>query len=223
MVVPDDRSGDVVHCPQCDRELDIPVVAAPLPPPPLPADADDHLPLPVVVDPLVAAPVHVPGDRDRRLACAIGWSLTVLALLNAAPAATVLFRPPGSGVAGLEPWAAGILLLGILQLCYAFYLLQVPDWSSARVVSFVTLAIAALYALAAGMRSLASPGHRVMELLALDDNRFSTRQETLWCFAMALLTGTLSYLAGRVSNQWARRARQTHDERSAATGQRTER
>jgi hypothetical protein len=83
----------------------------------------------------------------------------------------------------------------------------VPDWSSTRVVSVVTLGIATAYAIAAGTRMLASPGNRVMEFLELDGNLFSSRQETLWCFAMVLLTGTLSYLAGRASTQWSRRAR----------------
>ena len=149
---------------------------------------------------------HVPRDHDQHMVQAIGWSLALLALLNAVPVAIALLRAEEPGATQLERWAVGILLLGILQLCYAIYLLQVPDWSSARVVSFVTLAVATVYALMAGMRMLAGTGNRVMESLELDGNLFSSRQESLWCLAMVLLTGTLSYLAGRVSIQWSRRA-----------------
>lgn len=215
MVVPDDRSGDVVHCTQCDRAVTIPVVQTPSPPPLPPGPPDepqsaivvDTQPA-IVVDTLAEVRASVPRDHGRHTVQAIGWSLALLALLNAVPVAIVLLRPQEPGAIHLERWALGILLLGILQLCYAVYLLQVPDWSSARVVSVVTLGIATAYALMAGMRLLAGPGNRVMESLELDGNLFSSRQESLWCFALVLLTGTLSYLAGRASIQWSRRGRE---------------
>jgi hypothetical protein len=206
MVVPDDRSGEVLHCTQCDRELTIPLVQT-HPPPPVPPPTPGEAQPAIVVDTLVEARANLRIDHDRRMVQAIAWSLALLALLNAVPVAIAFLRPEEPGATHLERWALGIMLLGILQLCYAIYLLQVPDWSSTRVVSVVTLGIATAYAIAAGTRMLASPGNRVMEFLELDGNLFSSRQETLWCFAMVLLTGTLSYLAGRASTQWSRRAR----------------
>ena len=145
MVVPDDRSGEVLHCTQCDRELTIPVVQTPPPPPVRPPTPGEEQPA-ILVDTLVEARANLRIDHDRRRVQAIAWSLALLALLNAVPVAIVFLRPEEPGATHLERWALGILLLGILQLCYAIYLLQVPDWSSARVVSVVTLGIATAYA-----------------------------------------------------------------------------
>ena len=110
--------------------------------PPVPPSTSDEAQPAIVVDTLVEVRANVPRDHDQHMVQAIGWSLALLALLNAVPVAIVLLRPQDPGATHLERWALGILLLGILQLCYAIYLLQVPDWSSARVVSFVTLGIA---------------------------------------------------------------------------------
>ena len=113
-------------------------------------------------------------------------------------------------------WACAALLLGFLELCYAVYLLQLPDWSSLRVVSIVTLGIAAVYAAVAGIRLLAAPGNRLMEFWELDGNVFSSSQEALWCLMLVLLTGSLSYAVGHLCTRWSRRACTAATERSAA-------
>ncbi|MHB0959267.1 MAG: hypothetical protein ACYC6N_13690 [Pirellulaceae bacterium] len=206
MVVADDQSGAMVRCIQCDRALTIPEMEAPLPPPGPPAAGVDEQPV-IVVDTQFESRRHSHIDRERRMLGFLALALIMLALLGAVPAALALLQPGTFGPVRLERWAGAVLLLGILQLCYSVYLLQLPDWSSLRVVSFVTLAIAALYAGVAGIRLLAGPGNRIMEFWELDGNAFSSSQEALWCFMLVLLTGSLSYLAGHLSTQWSRRAR----------------
>ena len=147
------------------------------------------------------------GDRDRRRLRFLALALVLLAILGARiPVAIALLQPRDLGPLHLERWSCAVLLVGMLELSYAVYLLQLPDWSSLRVVSFVTLGIAAVYAAVAGIRLLAASGNRVMEFWELDGNVFSSSQEALWCFLMVLLTGSLSYLAGRLGAQWSRRA-----------------
>ncbi len=202
LVVPDDRSGDVVRCTACARELAIPEVQAPLPPPVPDAPADDGRPA-IRIDMTIGARPSARVDPGRRLARTIGWCLALLSAISVLPVAIALWR---SHSIALERWALGLLILAALQLSYAVYLVQLPDWSSMRVVSIVTLGIAALYAVLAGMRMLAAPGNSVLEALELEGNLFSSRQQILWCFAMMLLTSSLSYLAGRASGRWSREA-----------------
>jgi hypothetical protein len=211
MVVSDDQSGAVIHCSQCDRPLTIPAVQAPPPPPIAPPALVDEEPA-IVVNTMVESRTHSRSDRDRPRLQLVALALVLLALLGVIPVALALMQPRDIGPVHLERWSCAVLLVGILELAYAVYLLQLPDWSSMRVVSFVTLGIAAVYAAVAGIRLLAASGNRVMEFWELDGNGFSSSQEALWCFMMVLLTGSLSYLAGRFGAQWSRR---THD---ASTG-----
>lgn len=106
----------------------------------------------------------------------------------------------------LERWAVGLLWISIVYVVYAFYLVQIPDWSSIRVVALVTLTVTSLHAALAGLRLLVAGGNWLTQYLDLDGNRFSSAQEAGWCFIMVLLTGSLSYAAGRYSSRWSRAA-----------------
>jgi hypothetical protein len=215
MVVSEDQSGTVLRCPQCVCPLEIPAVQVPPPAPdPLSAFADEQPA--IVVDTRIERRTHAPIDGDRSQLWLIALALLGLALLGAVPVAIALCAPKDVGVVRLERWACAALLLGFLELCYAVYLLQLPDWSSLRVVSFVTLGIAAVYAAVAGIRLLAAPGNRLMEFWELDGNVFSSSQEALWCLMLVILTGSLSYVVGRLCTQWSRRAHNAATERSAA-------
>ncbi len=101
-----------------------------------------------------------------------------------------------------QRWAYGLILLGILQLAYAIYLAQIPDWSSVWVVSLATLLLATAYATLMGIRLLASDDNAIIGFFDLHDNPFTSGQEAGWCFLMLLQTGLLSFLAGRFGTRW---------------------
>ena len=187
----------VLRCAQCDRPLTIPAVQAPPPPPHRPDVASSRKSRP-------SSSIRRSSSELARVAtetvagCGSSpWPWSCWPSLGAVPVAIALLQPRDLDLVHLERWACAVLLVGMLELSYAVYLLQLPDWSSLRVVSFVTLGIAAVYAAVAGIRLLAASGNRVMEFWELDGNVFSSSQEALWCFLMVLLTGSLSYLAGR--------------------------
>lgn len=186
----------------------MPSVDAPLPPPVPEPPQDDEQPA-IVVNTFTVSHAGVRVDPERHTLQSIGWSLALLALLGTVPVALAVLRSRAGESLQLERWALAVLMVGVLELSYAVFLLQIPDRSAARVVSIVTLMVATLYAIMAGLRMLAAPGNRVMELLELDANMFSSRQESLWCFAMVLLTGTLSYVAGRAARAEQRTADRT--------------
>lgn len=215
MVVSEDQSGTVLRCSQCDCPLEIPAVPVPPPPPDPPSASADEQPA-IVVDTRIERRTHAPIDGTRRQLWLIALALMGLALWGAVPVAIAMCEPKEFGAVRLERWACAALLLGFLELCYAVYLLQLPDWSSLRVVSIVTLGIAAVYAAVAGIRLLAAPGNRLMEFWELDGNVFSSSQEALWCLMLVLLTGSLSYAVGHLCTRWSRRACTAATERSAA-------
>jgi hypothetical protein len=96
-----------------------------------------------------------------------------------------------------------LFFLGLIQIAYAFYLGQLPDWSCSWVLTAVTLLQASVYA-AVITALLLTQGHsqfiRFLDLRAhLDSGR-----ATLWCFVMLCLSGLVAYFCGRVSIRWRR-------------------
>ncbi len=103
---------------------------------------------------------------------------------------------------GMTHWVHALLFVAMLQLAYAIYLTQVPDWSSLWVVTIMMLALASTYAMLMCLRLLAGDGNRLLQLLELHVNQFSAAQEAGWCFIMLLLTGLFSYFTGRIAAVW---------------------
>jgi hypothetical protein len=204
-----------MRCPHCDRVLRIPraaVAPPPAPPrPPLPPPADEAISeseLPVVV------PLPSPGpllrrrpfhQRRRQL---LALALALLACFSALPVVLVLAEPARDvtrelvNAPTLDTWALLVVLAFLLQLVYVLYLLQIPDWSAAWVVSLFLLSISTAYATLLGIRLLASGGNAIVAWLQLERNPFSRGQEVLWCLLMTLLTGMLTYVTGRFAQRW---------------------
>lgn len=179
-------------------------------PPPPPAPGSDEQPL-VIVN-TDAPPLHrSSADPSLLTVRLLALGVAVLALLELFPvilAAHESWHQQASSWLGgsvLAPWAFAAILVSILHLVYMVYLLQLPDYSCARVVSLFLLLISTGHALILGVRTLAPAGNRMMAALALESNRFSSQQESLWCFLMMTLTGVLSYAAGRAASRWRAR------------------
>jgi hypothetical protein len=105
--------------------------------------------------------------------------------------------------AGVENWAWLVLLVGGIQLVYAFYMVQLPDWSTTWVVMFVNAVVAMLYAAGLGVALMAKADNEVILSLGL-----STVQQSgylsPWCCMMTLLLSLLTYFLVRISLKWRR-------------------
>ena len=205
-VVPDDAAGKTVRCSRCNSELEVPEVDAPQPPPaPSQVPADQPA---IVVTPAPLPSRRQVRDPHKQAIQLVSAGVAILALLNTIPIVVAVRQPdsnaPATWLGGrvLEAWALAIILVTILQLVYLLYLLQLPDYSSLRMVSLLLLLISTSYALVLAVRLLASQGNGIMEMLGLDSNAFSSSQESLWCFLMTILTGVMSYVAGRAASRW---------------------
>jgi hypothetical protein len=101
---------------------------------------------------------------------------------------------------GVSNWAFVLLLIGLVQGVYAFYLVQLPDWSTVWVASIVMLIAAAAHAMLLTVLALGGGNTPLAAGLQLDE--FADQRPELVCLIMLSLTGLLSYLLGRASFRW---------------------
>ncbi len=100
-------------------------------------------------------------------------------------------------------WAFMLFFLGLIHLAYAIYLAQLPDWSSAWVLTGVTLGQGAIYAMLLTAIYLVRGRSQLVQALDLGPY-VDNGQAIAWCFIMLLLTGLTAYFCGRVSIRWRR-------------------
>ncbi len=133
-----------------------------------------------------------PGKIQTVQLLAIGLALA--ALFQAAPA-TMHWN-----IAIAPDWAQLVLLLAIVQLAYVAWMLTVPDWSSVWVSMLVCALVAAIYGAAMAI-FLYTPRDAPLMLELEEGVRYSAGG---WCAAVVLLTGMMTFVAGRVSGGWRR-------------------
>jgi hypothetical protein len=150
-------------------------------------------------DRLPARPTHLPADvtepgpEQRQTALR-------LAIAVAAPAVLSLLPVVLSGHANLlaaPPWALWAVLLAVVQLIYAGWMVNAPDWASARVQMIVCAAATTIYAMAMTL-VLITPVNRPL-ILGLGEAR---RLAPGWCGVMFLLLGVATWYCGRTSARW---------------------
>ncbi|MCO6456570.1 MAG: hypothetical protein J5I93_14830, partial [Pirellulaceae bacterium] len=101
---------------------------------------------------------------------------------------------------GIARWTWLLLVLGCVQLAYALYVVQLPDWSSVWVVALACLGLAAAYAMVLGAVLLSTADNGFIQFMHL--HLVPRRQTSRWCFMMLSLTSLLTYFAGRAAVRW---------------------
>lgn len=197
--------------------MDPKAIPSPLMPPPLRADAAVIAPPPAMPPPvpgssppLAPSPraVALPGVEHSWLrrwpVYQLGMWVLAAAAVSAIPALLdIVAQVRQDEPAGISRWALAVLLASGLQAAYAVYLLQLPDWGTAWVVSFVMLAFAAGYAALLGALTLASQQSQLVQALELGET-LSGGGAAIWCLAMLGTYALLAYFSGRVSFRWRR-------------------
>jgi hypothetical protein len=188
-----------------------PTAAAPSapPPPPLPATAEKTQTV-AEPPPLLPEKPNLPGIEtlpDQRWTCYyLAIALALMGLFNMSPGVWDIFQQIKKDAAeDIYFWAYVLLLIGMIQLVYAVYLAQLPDWSSVWVVSLLTLLMAVAYAMLLGLVLLAKEESGVIATLQLAD-QLRNNHATLWCFMMLSVTSLYTYFSGRAGVRW----HQTH-------------
>jgi hypothetical protein len=174
------------------------LVPTPLPrePEPLPP------PLPTSVKSPAPTAARPPTNRQWLVAQILAAALAAAALFAAAPAAwdVVLYARAEEG-ALVSRWALAAIALAAVQLAYAAYLAQLPDWSSGWIVTLWSLAAAAGYAGLLGLTLIAGPESRLIQFLDLADV-LPTGRASMWCLCMTTIMASLAFFAGRTSLRW---------------------
>jgi hypothetical protein len=181
-------------------------------PPPIPAAKPPPLPRPLPAKPAAAEPSSPPepaqgyqAEPERRMTVyQLAAALALAALFSTIPAIMdVIEHLTAFGSAGVSRWAVLLLLAGCLQIAYAVYLAQLPDWSVVWVASLVSLVLATVYAMLLGVFVFADEHSQFIRVLELED-KLSGNRAAGWCVIMLSLSCLLAYGMGRFSVRWHR-------------------
>jgi hypothetical protein len=105
-------------------------------------------------------------------------------------------------LSGVPRWAYFLILLGAVQLAYALYVGQLPDWSAIWMATLFTLLLSAAYATVIGFLMLVSEESGTLALVQLAE---PMRHKAIsWCFVMLSVNCLLTYLGGRSAANWYR-------------------
>ena len=99
-------------------------------------------------------------------------------------------------------WECVSLLIAAVQLVYAIYLAQLPDWSSVWVVAILSLIVTTLYATLMGAVVFGDSDSLLVRTLELSEP--VRRKATLWCVSMVSICALLTYFCGRIGVRWRR-------------------
>ncbi len=147
------------------------------------------------------------ADAARTLAAyQLAFALAAAALFSVVPAVwdVVEFLRTADS-AFVARWALALFFLGVVQLAYAVYLFQLPDWTTVWVVTLFSLALAAVYAAVLGLVLLSPPDGFLVGSGGLQlADKLSGGKAALWCLCMISLSTILAFFAGRLGTSWHR-------------------
>ena len=174
--------------------------------PAAPPLADLLAPPPIFVPqikPQVPAALH--DDAARTLAAYwLSAALAAAALFSVAPAVwdVVEFLQIAESQF-VARWALVLFFLGVVQLAYAVYLFQLPDWATVWVVTLFSLSTAAIYAGVLGLVLLSRADGFLVgpQGLQLAD-KLAGGKAALWCVCMVSVSTILAFFAGKLSTRW---------------------
>jgi hypothetical protein len=141
-------------------------------------------------------------ERERRWTClSLGVALALIGVFGAVPAVMEIAEYARSdGMIPIARWAWLALLAAAVQIGYAVYAAQLPDWSTAWVVTLAGAALATFYAFLLGLTFVAGDSS-IVSLLELNDQA-PQGKAARWCFAMLGILGVYAYFAGRSALRW---------------------
>jgi hypothetical protein len=174
----------------------------------------------VVDEPPRAPPVLAREKASAQLHADAGRTLAVYQLAAALVAAAVLSVVPAvwdvvqfvqSAEIDAPPvarWALVLFFLAVVQMAYAVYLFQLPDWSSVWVVTVLLLTQAAGYAGVLGIVLTSDTSGLLVGAQGLQlADKLADGKAALWCLCMVSVATILAFFAGRMSLTWQRAER----------------
>ena len=175
-----------------------------------PAEEWAAAPPPLASDKPAPVTVSLAADHAKVLVVyQLAAALIGAALFSMAPAAWDVVEyvqnlsefDDGLGHNVIGRWALVLFFLGVVQLAYAVYLFQLPDWTSVWVVTLYSLLMAAIYAGVLGLLLISPEDGVVVRGLDLA-HKLAGGKAALWCLCMVSLSTILAFFSGRLSVRW---------------------
>ena len=129
--------------------------------------------------------------------------LCIVAIVNMVPA--IYHWSQWSEVAELQQlprWTYLQIFVAAMHFVYAFYLIQINDWSALRTVSVVMIVVGAIFGAVSAGLALGGAQGSIARFLNLP--YVMIRSASVWCVAMLCLATLTSYLVGREATNWRR-------------------
>jgi hypothetical protein len=142
---------------------------------------------------------HKP-DRIRSVYL-LAIALAALAVFGVVPGVMEwLDYMQSEGEQPLARWIWFTLTISTMQLAYAVYLIQLPDWSSVWSTAIAALVSAMLYAMLYAVTLLGDANSELLTWLEIHSTQ--TSRASGWCFVMLSITGIFAYFCGRAGAAW---------------------
>lgn len=143
------------------------------------------------------------ANQDRKLfARFFAICLCLVAVLNVIPASLQWYHwTQLSDSAPLPRWIYIQMFIGAIYLLYAFFLVQIPDWSALRAVSVAMLLMAFVFGIIS--TGLLVGGHGTFSGF-LGIPFALNREACIWCVAMLCVATLMSFWGGKESANWQR-------------------
>lgn len=103
----------------------------------------------------------------------------------------------------LPNWANWLVVIGSLHIVYSFYIFQLADWTSARIVTLYLLCSTAVFAVVLSALILSEPTGLVPTYFSIPASL--NQKAILWVLTMLSTTALLGYMAGKMASGWKRK------------------
>lgn len=134
-------------------------------------------------------------------AYSLAWAMVVIGLFLLSPIVYTMVNWIGKDYhQPLGRWSFFLLFFSSVQFLYAFFLSQIPDWSTTRLVSYLmlTMTVFATFLLSIALLGTSDSGFfRFLQLSVMEKGKICG-----WLLIMVIGFGMLSYLCGRTTQSW---------------------
>ena len=144
------------------------------------------------------ADATIPGKAERRIALRLAAVPTTAALVSLLP----VLGLGHTNLLAAPPWVLAAVFLAVLQVVYAVWMINVPDWAAARVQMVVCAIFATIYGMLMTLTMITPVNHPL--ILGLGEVR---RTAPAWCGLMFVLLGAATWFCGRTSTRWRTKQR----------------
>ena len=141
-------------------------------------------------------------NEKRGTAIILGLGLIIVAGLFSLPAIRQLIHVQQSlEILVVDGWVPILLLVSVIQIAFAAYSIQLPDWSSIGATAVFLLLVTGFFSAALAICMFAPEQNSIIQSLGLADEQYHG-SATRWCFLSLCMSLLLAFLYGQFCLRW---------------------